>query len=309
MADRVTGSATGGEPRISALPVRQGCLAGPSRPLDRRINAIRDDLADAALVGLVTAPRYADGVFRRCAVTAAMLRARADDDAVAVSELLFGEAFIVFDTVPGWAWGQCLYDRYVGWVRLAALAPIGTLAATHWVSAPAAPVFATADLKARVVATLPMHARFPAGDTIGSFVAAAGGFVHVRHVRPLSASLTDPAAVALDFVGTPYVWGGRTRGGIDCSGLTQAALRACGVFCPRDSDQQAAAFAVIHPAERQRGDLVTFPGHVGILADADTLVHANANSMTTLAEPLAGVAARLAPTAFHRPPHVAATPC
>jgi cell wall-associated NlpC family hydrolase len=305
----VTGRGIAGASRTSRLAARQGHLAGPSRPLDRRINAVRDDLADAALVGIVTAPRFADGVYRRCAVAGAMLRAGPADDAVAVGELLYGETFIVFDTTAGWAWGQCLHDRYVGWTRAAALAPHGAVPATHWISAPAAPVFAAADIRARVIETLPMLARVVAGEASRGFVAAAGGFIHHRHVRPLTASLADPAGVALTFVGTPYVWGGRTRTGIDCSGLTQAAVRACGVFCPRDSDQQAAAFAVIDPAERRRGDLVTFPGHVGILADADTLVHANAHWMTTLAEPLADAAARLAPTAFHRLPAVAATPC
>ena len=309
MAIRVTGSAIGDGPRTRPPAVRQGHLAGPSRPLDRRINAARDDLADAALVGIVTAPRYVDGVHRRCSVPSTMLRAGPTDEAVAVSELLYGETFLVFDLAGGWAWGQCLHDRYVGWLRAAALAPSGPLPATHWVAAPAAPVFAAADLKARVMETLPMHARLVVGDGAHAFVTAAGGFVHRRHIRPLTDHVADPAAVALGFAGTPYVWGGRTRGGIDCSGLTQAALRAGGVFCPRDSDQQAAAFAVIDPADRRRGDLVTFPGHVGILADADTLVHANAHWMGTLAEPLAIVAARLAPTAFHRPPSVVATPC
>ena len=309
MIERVMGSGIGGEPHTRPPAVRQGHLAGPSRRIDRRINAFRDDLAAAALVGIVTAPRYSDGVYRRCSASSAMLHGAPGDDAVAVSELLFGETFIVFDSIGGWAWGQCLHDHYVGWLRGAVLAPHGAVPATHWIVAPTAPVFAAADLKARVVATLPMHARIVAGESASGFVAAAGGFVHHRHVRPLTAHRADPVAVALDFAGTPYVWGGRRRDGIDCSGLTQAAIRACGVFCPRDADQQAAAFAVIDPADRRRGDLVSFPGHVGLLADADTLVHANAHWMTTLAEPLADAAARLAPTAFHRLPTVAATPC
>ena len=302
--------------RTRSPTVRQGHLAGPSRLLDRRINAVRDDLADAQLASVVTAPRYADGIYRRCQASTATMRAAPDDDAVAVSELVFGETLVVFDTVgsggSGWAWGQCLYDRYVGWTRLAGLAAHGAAAAMWWVAAPAAPVFADASIKARVVRTLPMHARLAADAAAAAdepFVAAGGGYVHRRHLRLLTDPRADPAGVALEFVGTPYVWGGRTRDGIDCSGLTQAALRACGVFCPRDADQQAAAFAAIDPGDRRRGDLVTFPGHVGILADADTLIHANAHWMTTLAEPLGAAVARLAPTAFHRPPRVLATPC
>lgn len=290
---------------------RQGRLAGPSPRLDRRINAVRDDLADAALARVVMAPRYAVGVFRSCAATSVILHAAPDDDAVAVSQVLFGETFIVFEVVAGtgWAWGQCLHDGYVGWVGLAALAAPGSGLIAHWVAVPAAPVFAAPDIKARVIRTLALGSHLVAADASDQFAGAAGGFIHRRHIAAVTASRGDAAAVALEFVGTPYVWGGRTRDGIDCSGLTQAALRACGIFCPRDSDQQAAAFAAIDPADRRRGDLVAFPGHVGILADRDTLIHANAYWMMTLAEPLADVAARLVPTSFHRPPDVAATSC
>ncbi len=290
----MTGSGTASAPRT-----RRGHLAGPSRPLDRRINAIRDDLADAALAGCVVAPRYAGGVSRRCVVPGAMLRAGPNAAARAVSELLFGEAFTVFDIADGWAWGQCGADRYVGWVRLAALGEAAE--ATHWIAAASAPVFAEPDIKSPVGLRLPLNAQVAAAAAGEAFVAAAGGFIHHRHVLPLAQRHDDPAAVALAFVGTPYVWGGRSRDGIDCSGLTQAVLTACGIATPRDSDQQAAAFATIAAADRRRGDLVSFPGHVGILADTDTLIHATAFWMATVAEPLAAATARLAPTAFHRP--------
>lgn len=287
---------------------RQGRLSGPSRPIDRRINAVRDDLADAALAGFVVAPRYAEGVDRCCVVPMAMLHAAPAGDAVAVSAVLFGEVFTVFDAAAGWAWGQGHDDGYVGWLAISALGPV-TSPASHRIAVPAATVFAAPDIKARVVARLPLNARVAAREANGAFVAAAGGFIHHRHLAPIDTTSGDPVAIALGFVGTPYVWGGRTRDGIDCSGLIQAALRATGVACPRDSDQQAATFAVIDPAERRRGDLVVFPGHVGILADAETLCHANAHWLTTLAEPLADVAARLAPSGFRRPLTPAPTPC
>lgn len=283
-----------------APPTRRAHLAGPSRRLDPRVNAARPDLADIALAGIVAAPRFAEGVVMRNMVATTMLRARPDDDAVAVSALLFGEVFTVFDLGHGWAWGQCRHDGYVGWLRISALGPMAGVA-THRVAGPTAAIFAAPDIKARVVGTLPLNARIAAGAMVGDLVAAAGGFIHKRHLVGIDDFKGDSVATALGFVGTPYVWGGRTREGIDCSGLTQAVLLAVGHACPRDSDQQAHAFSVIDPADRRRGDLVVFPGHVGILADADTLVHANAWWMATVVEPLADVAARLAPTGFHRP--------
>lgn len=286
-------------PRTSRIQSR---LAGPSRRLDLRVNAVRADLADAALAGIVTAARYAEGVTRVCTVAAAMVRSHPDDGATAVSALLFGESFTVFDVAGGWAWGQCQHDRYVGWIGASALEPpAGTV--THRIVAPTAAVFAAPDIKAPATGSLPLNARLVAGEDAGMFVAAAGGFVHRRYVRAVGDVGGDPVAIGLGFVGSPYVWGARTRDGIDCSGLTQAVLGAVGIAAPRDSDQQRDAFAAVAADDRRRGDLAVFPGHVGLLVDRDTLLHANAHWMTTVVEPLADVAARLAPTGFRRPPY------
>lgn len=293
-------SATDGGPRI-----KQAHLAGPSRRLDPRVHAFRPDLADIGLAGIVTAPRFAEGVVMHGVVASTMLRAAADDTSVAVSALLYGEQFTAFDIVHGWVWGQCGHDAYVGWVRATALRT-GTGAPTHRIVAPTAAIFTRPDIKTRVVGVLPLNARFAATSASGDFIATAGGFIHRRHVEALADGNTargnsDAVAVALGFAGTPYVWGGRTRDGIDCSGLTQAALSACGIACPRDSDQQRDAFPAVEPAARRRGDLAVFAGHVGILADPLTLVHANAHWMATLVEPLADVVARIEPLGFRRP--------
>lgn len=267
-------------------------LAGPSAPRDPRTLAARADLADATLAGEIVAPRYARAEERSCRVPVTMIHAA--PGGVAVSSLLHGEAFGVLDVVGGWAWGQARHDGYVGYARAAALgAPI----AADWrVSAPAALVFAAPDIKATPTATLPLNARLAAGDHDERFIALhGGGFVHRRHVARLELWSDDPVDVARGLLGTPYLWGGRTRDGVDCSGLVQAALFACGLACPRDSDQQRDAFQAIDWRERRRGDLVFVPGHVGILVDADRLLHANAFAMTTWIEPLAAVLDRLEP--------------
>lgn len=194
-----------------------------------------------------------------------------------------------------WAWGYCLHDHYVGYVPLAALdTPIE---ASHVVSTPAALVFAEPDIKSPVRSRLPFGARLTArsaGDA--PFFETSQGFIHRRHLRGLGEHGAEAVAVAERLVGTPYRWGGRSGDGIDCSGLVQQALAATGVAAPRDSDQQAALGKLLAENEPlRRGDLVFFPGHVGLMADAERLVHANAYWMATVVEPLADVVARLAP--------------
>ena len=284
-------------------------MSGPSIILDKRVNAFRADLADATLSAQVTAPRYAVAVPMDCRASWAMLRAGPDNNATAVSALLFGEMFRVLDLANGWAWGQCCHDRYVGWVREDALSA-APQRPTHRIVSPTAAVFAGPDIKSPVRRTLPLNAMV-AGSRIGDFVevATAGGYVHHRHVGAVDGLAGDIVETALAFVGAPYVWGGRTREGVDCSGLTQAVLLAAGVACPRDSDQQRDTIGTsVAWADRRRGDIVCFPGHVGLLVDPDTLVHANAFWMTTRVEPLADVIDRLRAvcaepvTAVRRPP-------
>lgn len=304
MRQIVTEGGSGGTSRT-----KQARLSGPTRLFDRRITVFRGDLADTSLANIVMTQRYASGVHMRCVRPMAMLHEAPDHAAVAVSSLLFGEIFVVFDLVAGWVWGQCIHDSYVGWTRIAGLAQLDAAIASHVIAGPSAPVFSEADIKSHVVTTLPMNARVIARGEVGQFVATSEGFIHRQHLHTIVEVGNDPSKLALGFVGTPYVWGGRTRDGIDCSGLVQAVLRACGLFCPRDSDQQAAAFAVIGPFERRRGDLVVFPGHIGILADEHTLIHATAYWMAVVVEPLAAAIARLPADGFRRPPTSAVTPC
>lgn len=286
--------------RSVASRISQTRLSGPSTPLDRRVNAYRPDLASVQLAADVIAARYAEPMRLHCTLPVAMLHGEADAAAVAVSALLHGEGFDVIEIAGDWAWGACVHDGYVGWLERAALTST-TAVATHTVVAAMAPVFAAPDIKRAVLAVRYLGSPL-AGVEAGEFIALdGGGFIHLRHVARAGHHAGDPVLVARDFVGTPYVWGGRTRDGIDCSGLVQAALNACGIACPRDSDQQLAAFGGdIGEDALQRGDLVFFPGHVGIMADATRLLHANAYWMTTLIEPLGAVVGRLA--GQHRQP-------
>lgn len=270
-------------------------LDGRSVKLDRRVNAVRGDLADFSLAGVLFAPHYAKAEPMHCLSAAAFVREAGAADARAASQLLPGETFHLLDVTGGWAWGFCDHDGYVGYVERTALG-VGALSPTHYVTARSAPVFAQADIKSPVVGSLPTGARI-AGTAEGNFILTEAGAVHVRHVLPLGAFEEDWVAAAERQIGQPYVWGGRGAGGIDCSGLVQLALGQAGVKVPRDSDLQRESIgdALEDEAPLQRGDVIFFPGHVGIMVDAVNMLHANAYWMTTLIEPLDDVIARLKP--------------
>ena len=264
-------------------------LCGPTPTLDRRAVVATADVVDIALADQVAAGRYVAAARRGCVVPRTPIRGAARDSAAAVSELLFGETFDLFDSVGDWGFGRSVHDRYTGWVSLTALGDPDT-GDQRPVTARIAPLFSAPDIKAPVVAELPFGARV-SGTPDGKFLAlTTGGFLHQRHLAPLAGS---PIAAARVFAGAPYLWGGRTPFGVDCSGLVQAALAMCGIAAPRDSDQQRESLGIEVPfAERQAGDIVFFPGHVGLLVGADTLLHANAHWMAVTEEPLADVVAR-----------------
>ncbi|MBK5263772.1 MAG: C40 family peptidase [Alphaproteobacteria bacterium] len=277
-------------------------LTGRSIALDRRINAIRGDLADIALAGRYFVPHYSCPQGFSVTAPRTAIRIKGDAASTAVSELLHGETFQAIDIAGGWAWGYSAHDNYVGYVRADQLGV--PIMPTHSVTTRAALVFADADIKSPEQLRLPMGSRL-AGEVEGAFLKCAEGFVHLRHVSPVETIQNDPVAIAQSLAGAPYLWGGRSSDGLDCSGLVQLCLSLCGIAVPRDTDQQMAALdnEIAADAPLQRGDIIFFPGHVGLMADADNLVHANAFWMQVVTEPLADVVARL--TADHVQPVLA----
>jgi cell wall-associated NlpC family hydrolase len=260
----------------------------------------RPDLAARHLQGQVTAARFVDGEARVVIDPVAPVRQRPSHDALLDTEALHGERVTVYETTEeGWCWGQLEADGYVGWLPANALtAPSDD--ATHKVIALRTLVFPGPSIKQPPLMALPLGARIKvAGTQDGFAVTPRGGFLPPQHLAPLDTRESDFVAVAERFLGAPYLWGGKTALGLDCSALVQVALTACGVACPRDSDMQEAALGVPLPwsgdaTVLRRGDLVFWKGHVGIMRDMTTLLHANAHHMAVAMEPVAEAIARIA---------------
>jgi cell wall-associated NlpC family hydrolase len=269
------------------------------RAFDPRVTPARADLAAKELEGKVPAARYIEGRVYEVVDPQAPLRLEPAPDAPLATEALKGERVSIYDTNgEGWAWGQLAGDGYVGWLPANALASPGP-APTHKVAALRTLAFPGPSIKLAPIEALPLGARLAivrVADRMA--VTHAGAYVPAAHLVAIESYEQDFVAVAERFLGVPYLWGGKTALGLDCSGLVQIALAACGIACPRDSDMQEEALgtplaAKAALADPKRGDLVFWKGHVAIARDRSNLIHANAFHMAVVSEPVADAVARI----------------
>lgn len=270
------------------------------RFFDPRLTPARADLAAKKLEGKVAAARYVEGHSFEVIEPQAPLRGEPAPDAPLATEALKGERVTIYDSnAEGWAWGQLAADGYVGWVPANALAPAGA-EPTHKVAALRTFAFPGPSIKLPPVEALPLGARLAIAHFDDRMaVTQSGSYVPAPHLAPVESYEPDFIAVAERFLGVPYLWGGKTALGLDCSGLVQVALTACGTSCPRDSDMQEESLgAAADVSDVRRGDLIFWKGHVAIARDRSSLLHANAFHMAVAVEPIGDAIARIRSAGF-----------
>ncbi len=278
------------EPPTSPPPIRQ---------IDPRRNLFRADLAASMLDGKVIARNFVDGTPAQVRRASVPIRLRPEPLCGLETEALFGETVMVYEQKNGWSWVQLKRDRYVGYV------PSDTLSseivpATHRVKSIGTFVYPSATIKTPPLAHLSINNEVSVVEEVDEYCQLrTGGFVVTRHLATLDRYAKDFVEIAERFIGTPYLWGGRTRVGIDCSGLVQVALEAAGYRPPRDTDMQQNEIgsSVLVPDDLEglrRGDLVFWKGHVGIMIDGIMMLHANGQHMSTVIATLPDAASRIA---------------
>ena len=265
--------------------------------MDKRLHVYRPDLADARLKGQVEADRFVSGTAKQFVAPCMPVYRAPQHDSLQLTQALMGETALVFEEKDGWAWVQLEHDKYVGYVRSESLS-VEVQPTTHRVCVASTLIYPKPDLKTQPAIFIPMNAQLCVIGEHGHYSELAkGGFVFTKHI---SADVTssDYVAIAEKFLNVTYLWGGKTQSGLDCSGLVQTALQACGISCPRDADMQekelGTALQINDLDGLKRGDLVFWEGHVGIMYDESNLIHSNGFHMQTVIEPLKLAATRIA---------------
>jgi cell wall-associated NlpC family hydrolase len=265
--------------------------------MDNRLHVYRPDLADARLKGQLEADRFVSGTAVQFMAPCTAVHRAPQGDSMQLTQALMGETALMFEEKDGWSWVQLDQDQYVGYVLSESLSatvrPI-----THRVNVVASLIYPKPNLKTQPAIFIPMNAKLSVIGEHGQYSElAAGGFIFTKHISA-DVAQSDYVVIAEKFLNVTYLWGGKTQSGLDCSGLVQTALHACGISCPRDTDMQekelGTSLQINDLDGLKRGDLVFWEGHVGVMYDSTNLLHANGYHMQTVIEPLKLAATRIA---------------
>lgn len=259
--------------------------------MDSRLTPANARVAALHLEGKVDSERFVEGELTQCGAAAVDILGRPNGRRTA--QLLFGDMFEVLERHAGFAFGQAVYDGYCGYVREDLL--VSPQIATHWVSAPSTHLYPGPNIKLMTQGAIYFGSEVTVISEDETWAQlSTSQHVPKSHLVPIGSRIDDPVAVADLFLGTPYLWGGSTRYGIDCSGLVQMAFRSCGMDCPRDSDMQEADLGEeVDLMAAQRGDLMFWKGHVAIVTSETMLLHANAYHMAVAYEPITDAISRI----------------
>ena len=263
---------------------------------DPRTTAVNERVAASHLLGTVQAPEFVDGeitYIQRPVVDLLDIPGGKRD-----RQLLAGTKVTVYEDLHGWSFVQSDLDGYVGYVLSSALNQ--TWRPTHRIVTRSTHAYRDANMKSTDLHRLSLGAEVPVETFVGEFAHTPFGYIPASHLRTRDEYETDTVAVATRLLGTPYLWGGNSADGIDCSGLVQMAHRLCGLPCPADSDQQQAAMGMSVDDAPQQGDLFFWPGHVALVADSQRIIHANAHRMAVAYEPIQDAIERIGPVTAHK---------
>lgn len=250
--------------------------------MDTRVTAFNGRVAASALRGQVDAEHFTDGTPGQ--ITAAVTDLTGMPEGPRLRQVLLGDSVTIYEDRGGYCYIQSAKDGYCGYV---ARADIGEPdVPTHRVSARATHAYSAPDIKSPERMMISLGGRITTRSETETFVETEFGFVPKAHLSGIDELDSDPPEVARRFLGTPYLWGGNSSSGIDCSGLVQAAFLACGHACPGDSDMQCADLGTALPIGSAvlRGDLLFWTGHVALALSPDMLIHATAHPMAVVTE-------------------------
>jgi len=259
--------------------------------MDSRLTPQNGRVAAMHLRGKVEAAQFVNGAARQLTVPIAdLLHA---PDGRRERQVIWGDRVSVYEMRHGWVFVQSEKDGFVGYLPENVLGEVSD--PTHWVTAPATHIYPEPNMKSHEIASLGFASRLTATGEVDGFLETPQGFIPHQHVWPIDRLFDDPVEVATLFLGTPYLWGGNSRTGIDCSGLVQAGFLACGLECPGDSDQQETGLghAVAQGIPPERGDLLFWKGHVALVVGDGRILHANAHHMQVAYEGLEAAVARI----------------